>query len=80
MISLAADHHAKGDIGIESPAFRRQRNCPGQFERTGHGDGFMAVSGGLDRRPRALKQHIIEVRIKSRLSNQDIRQAISPEP
>ena len=79
MVSLAADHDAEADERAETAAACCQRDRARNFERTGDRQHLMLVAGGLDRALGARKEHVVEVRIETRLDQQDRRhQACGP--
>ena len=77
MKGFAANDDAERDEGVVAAA-RRQARSPPELERAGHGDRFMLMAGGVDRRARAGEQHVIEVRVESRLDDQDCRHDVRP--
>ena len=73
MISLAADDHAERDKGVEPATIRRQRDRSGKLQRAWNGDRFMAVTRRLDGGAGAAEQHVVQMRVKTRLGDQDVR-------
>ena len=78
MISFAANDGAERDEGIVALPRRRQRDRPGDFERTGNGDDLVAMTRRLDRRARAGQQIIGDLLLKPGLEDQDLGHQRSP--